>query len=63
MLKIILTSQLELKKANYWIDEYIIPLNIILNKDHPNSVIQEMNNRPIPDKPVWLSFLKQLKQE
>ncbi len=28
-----------IEKANYWIDEYIIPLNAILNKDHPNSVV------------------------
>jgi hypothetical protein len=30
---------LRLQKANYWIDEYIIPLNTILDKDHPNSVV------------------------
>ncbi|MCU0238767.1 MAG: hypothetical protein MUC29_04935 [Pyrinomonadaceae bacterium] len=30
---------LRIQKANYWIDEYIIPLNAILNKDHPNSVV------------------------
>ena len=28
-----------LQKANYWIDEYIIPLNAILDKDHPNSIV------------------------
>jgi len=28
-----------IEKANYWIDEYIIPLNAILNKDHPYSVV------------------------
>lgn len=28
-----------LQKANYWIDEYIIPLNAILNIDNPNSII------------------------
>ncbi len=28
-----------IQKANYWIDEYIIPLNAILNIDNPNSVI------------------------
>jgi hypothetical protein len=30
---------LRIQKANYWIDEYIIPLNAILDKDHPNSVV------------------------
>jgi hypothetical protein len=30
---------IRIQKANYWIDEYIIPLNAILNKDHPNSVV------------------------
>jgi hypothetical protein len=30
---------LRIQKANYWIDEYIIPLNAILNKAHPNSVV------------------------
>jgi len=30
---------LRIQKANYWIDEYIIPLNAILNIDHPNSVV------------------------
>jgi hypothetical protein len=30
---------LRIQKATYWIDEYIIPLNAILNKDHPNSVV------------------------
>ena len=28
-----------IQKANYWIDEYIIPLNAILNIDNPSSVI------------------------
>lgn len=28
-----------IQKANYWIDEYIIPLNVILNIENPNSVI------------------------
>jgi hypothetical protein len=26
-------------KASYWIDEYIIPLNTILDKDHPGSLV------------------------
>ena len=30
---------IRIEKANYWIDEYIIPLNSILDKDHPNSVV------------------------
>jgi hypothetical protein len=30
---------IRIQKANYWIDEYIIPLNLILNFDNPNSVI------------------------
>jgi hypothetical protein len=30
---------IRIQKANYWIDEYIIPLNAILDKDHPNSVV------------------------
>lgn len=30
---------IRIQKANYWIDEYIIPLNAILNIDHPNSVV------------------------
>lgn len=30
---------LRIQKANYWIDEYIIPLNSILDNDHPNSVV------------------------
>ena len=30
---------IRIQKANYWIDEYIIPLNAILNIDNPNSVI------------------------
>jgi hypothetical protein len=30
---------MRVKKAMYWIDEYIIPLNAILDKDHPNSVV------------------------
>ncbi|MGF7232364.1 hypothetical protein [Arachidicoccus sp.] len=30
---------LRIQKANYWIDEYIIPLNSILNIDHPQSVV------------------------
>jgi hypothetical protein len=30
---------LRIQKANYWIDEYIIPLNSILNIDHPNSIV------------------------
>ena len=30
---------IRIQKANYWIDEYIIPLNTILNIDNPNSVI------------------------
>jgi hypothetical protein len=30
---------IRIQKANYWIDEYIIPLNSILNKDHPNSIV------------------------
>jgi hypothetical protein len=30
---------IRIQKANYWIDEYIIPLNSILDKDHPNSVV------------------------
>ena len=30
---------IRIQKANYWIDEYIIPLNAILDKDHPSSAI------------------------
>ncbi len=30
---------IRIRKANYWIDEYIIPLNSILDKDHPSSAI------------------------
>ncbi|MFC4213539.1 hypothetical protein ACFOWA_20280 [Pedobacter lithocola] len=30
---------MRIQKANYWIDEYIIPLNSILNIDHPHSVV------------------------
>jgi hypothetical protein len=30
---------IRIQKANYWIDEYIIPLNAILNIDNPHSVI------------------------
>lgn len=30
---------IRIQKASYWIDEYIIPLNAILNKDHPNSIV------------------------
>jgi hypothetical protein len=30
---------IRIQKANYWIDEYIIPLNSILDKDHPNSIV------------------------
>lgn len=30
---------MRIQKANYWIDEYIIPLNSILDKDHPNSIV------------------------
>ena len=30
---------IRIQKANYWIDEYIIPLNAILDKDHPNSIV------------------------
>ncbi|MBW6536588.1 MAG: hypothetical protein K0B11_16380 [Mariniphaga sp.] len=30
---------IRIQKANYWIDEYIIPLNTILNKEHPNSIV------------------------
>lgn len=30
---------IRIQKANYWIDEYIIPLNTILDKDHPNSIV------------------------
>ena len=30
---------IRIQKANYWINEYIIPLNAILNIDNPNSII------------------------
>lgn len=30
---------IRIQKANYWIDEYIIPLNAILNIDNPTSIV------------------------
>lgn len=35
---------IRIQKATYWIDEYIIPLNAVLNKEHPDSIIATIIN-------------------
>jgi len=35
---------IRVQKAAYWIDEYIIPLNSVLNKEHPDSIIATIIN-------------------
>jgi hypothetical protein len=33
-----------IQKANFWIDEYINPLNAVLNKEHPDAIIATITN-------------------
>ena len=35
---------IRLQKANYWIDEYISPLNAVVNREHPDSLYSEISN-------------------
>jgi hypothetical protein len=35
---------IRLQKANYWIDEYILPLNAVVNREHPDSLYSEISN-------------------
>lgn len=35
---------IRIQKANFWIDEYINPLNAVLNKEHPDSIITTITN-------------------
>jgi hypothetical protein len=30
---------IRIQKADFWIDKYIIPLNAVLNSEHPNSIV------------------------
>ena len=33
-----------IQKANYWIDEYISPLNVVVNREHPDSLYSAISN-------------------
>ena len=33
-----------IQKANYWIDEYISPLNAVVNREHPDSLYSAISN-------------------
>jgi hypothetical protein len=35
---------IRIQKATYWIDEYIIPLNAVLNREHPDSLYSTITN-------------------
>jgi hypothetical protein len=35
---------IRIQKANYWIDEYIAPLNAVVNREHPDSLYSAISN-------------------
>jgi len=35
---------IRIQKANYWIDEYILPLNAVVNREHPDSLYSAISN-------------------
>jgi hypothetical protein len=35
---------IRIQKANYWIDEYITPLNTVVNREHPDSLYSSISN-------------------
>ncbi|GHU93763.1 hypothetical protein FACS1894156_1080 [Bacteroidia bacterium] len=35
---------IRIHKANYWIDEYIVPLNTVVNREHPGSLYFAISN-------------------
>jgi hypothetical protein len=35
---------IRIQKANYWIDEYIVPLNAVVNRQHPDSLYSAISN-------------------